>query len=288
MNANVTEIWRYPVKSMAGERLERASVEIEGVRGDRGWAVRDEVRGGIRGAKKIADLMRCAARYREEPGADPLTLPVPELRLPDGELLRADAPRANEMLSAAVGTQVTLWPRMPASDLDHYRRGAPDQADVETELRAIFGREKDEPLPDLSVFPPELFQYESPPGTYFDVAPMLLLTTATLRRLQELAPASRVDVRRFRPNLLIDCDGGDDGFPELGWRGRRLRVGGVTLHVTVACPRCVMITHPFDDLPKDTGLMRTVVREANQCVGVYARVETAGVVSNGDVVEVEA
>ena len=53
-------------------------------------------------------------------------------------------------------------PLLPATALDHYRRGAPGQPDFEKELRAIFGRTPDEPLPDLSLFPPELMEFESP------------------------------------------------------------------------------------------------------------------------------
>jgi len=278
----IQQLFRYPVKSMAGETLARATLAARGIPGDRGWAVRDETRGGIRGAKKIPALMGCRARYTSEPSAE--EEPAPEITLPDGAAFFADAADANVRLSEALGTKVTLWPRLPASELAHYRRGAPDHADVATELRAIFGREEGEPLPDLSVFPPDLFQYESPPGTYFDAFPLLLLSDATLRRLQALAPASRVDVRRFRPNLLIEAVEGD-GFPEVAWAGRRLRVGGAVLAVTVPCPRCVMITHGFDDLPRDTDLLRTVVREAGQSVGVYARIERPGEVAPGDELE---
>jgi len=274
----IAEIWRHPVKSMGGERIAAAEIGPQGIPGDRAWAVRDETRGGIRGAKKIPALMRCRARQVRGPEG------APEITLPGGEVIVADASDANARLSEALGTKVTLWPLLPASELDHYRRGAPDHADVLTELRSIFGREEGEPLPDLSKFPPDLFQYESPPGTYFDVAHILLLTDATLRRLQELAPASRVDVRRFRPNLVVESSEAP-GFPELGWVGRRLRVGGAVLKVDLACPRCVMITHGFEDLPRDTALMRTVVREADQNVGVYARVETPGTVRPGDPVE---
>ena len=149
------------------------------------------------------------------------------------------------------------------------------------ELRAIFGREPNEPLPNLGVFPPELIQYESPPGTYFDAFPLLLLTDATLRRLAELAPDSKIDVRRFRPNLVIET-GRRRASPRSRGRGRACVVGDATLAVTVACPRCVMITHGFADLPRDPALMRTVVREANQSVGVYARVEKPGTVRVGD------
>lgn len=277
----IGQIWRYPVKSMGGERLAEAHLAANGLQGDRAWAVRDEVRGGIRGAKKIPALMRCSARYSSAPKAG--RMPAPEIALPGGETLAADAPGANERVSAAVGTRVTLWPLQPASDLAHYERGAPDTTDVAAELRGIFGREPDEPLPDLSVFPPELFRYESPPGTYFDAFPLLLLTDASLRRLAALAPASRVDVRRFRPNLLIETP--EDGFPERAWCGKRLRVGGAVLAVTIACPRCVMITHGFDDLPRDPGLMRRVVRQADGLVGVYASVAEPGPVRIGDAVE---
>ncbi len=277
----IAEIWRYPVKSMGGERLAATPVGPRGLPGDRAWAVRDEVRGGIRGAKKIPALMQCSARYLAEP--TPARVPAPELTLPGGETLHADAENAAARVSAAVGATVTLWPLRPASEVEHYKRGAPDSTDVLTELRAIFGREPDEALPDLSVFPPDLFQYESPPGTYFDAFPLLLLSDASLARLQTLAPASRVDVRRFRPNFVIAT--GESGFPELARAGKRLRLGGAVLEVGVACPRCVMITHGFAELPKDPGLMRTLVREAGGSLGVYASVAEPGAVRVGDAVE---
>ena len=279
----IRELWRHPVKSMMGERMERAELGANGIPGDRAWAVRDEERGGIRGAKKIAGLMRCGARYLEEPAFG--RVPPPEIRLPDGATLRASDPGAAERVSGAVEQKVTLWPLLPADRVDHYRRGAPTHEDFDQEMRAIFGRTKDEPLPDFAAFPPELFEFESPPGTYFDAFPILLLTDATLAKLKKLAPASVIDVRRFRPNLVVQTPDGVEDFVELGWIGRRLRVGDAELEIAMACPRCVMITHAFDDLPRDPGLMRTVVREANQNVGVYVRVARPGRIAVGDTVE---
>lgn len=275
----VREIWRHPVKSLEGERLEAASLGHDGVPGDRAWAVRDEVRGGIRGAKKIPALMALRARFPREP-----TEPdeAPEIALPDGTRLAADAADAAARVSEAVGHPVTLWPRLPADRLEHYRRGAPDHGDMLAELRDIFGRRQDEPLPDLSAFPPEILEYESPPGTYFDAFPLLLLTTASLKELARRAPDSRVDVRRFRPNIVVETPAGVSGFVESGWEGRRLRLGEAVLELTIGCPRCVMITHGFDDLPRDPGLMRTVVRGAGGNLGVYARVATPGSVRVGD------
>ncbi len=275
----VAQIWRHPVKSMGGERLEVTELGADGVPGDRAWAVRDEVRGGIRGAKKIAPLMRLRARFTEEPRA---RTDAPEIELPDGTRFAADAPDAAKRVSEAVGQAVTLWPRLPADRLEHYRRGAPTHDDMTTELRAIFGREADEPLPDLSVFPPEILPYESPPGTYFDAYPLLLLTTASLGELARRAPDSRVDVRRFRPNLVIETPEGAAGFVETGWTERRLRIGEAAVDVTIACPRCVMITHGFEELPRDPGLMRSLVREAGGNLGVYANVAAPGAVRVGD------
>lgn len=273
----VREIWRYPVKSMGGETLARTAVEERGLPGDRVWAVRDEVRGGIRGAKKIAPLMGCKARIIDADGAG-----VPAITLPDGDTFFADDEGAAARLAAALGQPVTLWPLVPADQLDHYRRGRPTHDDVLTELRSIFALDPGESLPNLSAFPRELLQYESPPGSYFDAYPILLLTDATLARLQAACPSSRVDVRRFRPNFVIATPESFDGYAEPGWAGRRIRIGRALLEATVPCPRCVMITRGFDDLPEDSALMRAVVREAGHEIGIYARVIEPGPVTLGD------
>ncbi|HTO08990.1 MAG TPA: MOSC domain-containing protein [Myxococcota bacterium] len=277
----VRDIWRYPVKSMAGERLDEAFVDAGGIPGDRGWAVRDERRGGIRGAKKIAGLMRLSARYLETPTrAEPR---VPEIGLPDGSRVRADAPDAAARVSAAVETPVTLWPLLPESEREHYRRGPPDHKDVLTELRSIFGRTPDEPLPDLSNLPRELFEFESLPGTYFDAFPLHLVSTASLDALAKAAPGSRVDVRRFRPNFVVETGPGLAGFADADWAGKRLRIGDLELGGdSIATVRCVMVTHGFADLPKDPTILRAIVRAANQTLGLYARPRGEARVRVGD------
>lgn len=277
----IREIWRYPVKSMQGERLDAVAIGERGLPGDRAWAVRDEVRGGIRGGKKLPALMMCAARTVADAGSA-------EITVPGGDTFLSNAPDASARLSAAIDHPVTLWPLLPADALDHYRRGKPDNEDLETELRSVFGRLPDEPLPDLSVFPPEMFEFESPPGTYFDAFPLLLMTSASLRRLQELAPDSAIDVRRFRPNFVIDTPDGVDGFVEAGWAGKSLRIGDAVLELTMSCPRCVMITQPVAELTKDPAILRAVVREAKQSLGVYATIKTPGAVRRGDAVELMA
>src|SRR5262249_57332031 len=128
---------------MGGEQIERCMVGERGLPGDRGWALRDEVAGEIRGAKKFPQLLRCAARYLEEPQAG--RIPAAEITLPDGTRVRSDDPHAAARLSDLVGKRVTLWPLRPAEDLAHYRRSLPADPDMLSELRGIFGRLEDAP-----------------------------------------------------------------------------------------------------------------------------------------------
>ena len=302
----VKEVWRYPLKSMAGERLESSPVGARGLYGDRGWALRDEEAGEIRGAKISPALMLCAARYRAEPAADGAP-PHADITLPDGAQTSTDDPRVNDLLSGLLGRRVTLWPLRPASDLAHYRRAIPAARVVgflsrsrnfrrlalaamrlagrDRELREDFGREPGEPLPDLSALPAEIFEFTSPPGTYFDAFPIHLLTTASLDTLARRAPDAAWDARRFRPNFVVETSDGVGGLVESGWGGRTLRVGGLMLKCEMPAPRCSMTIQAQAGLPKDPRVLRTIVKEAGQNFGLYANVSAAGRVSVGDEVE---
>lgn len=276
---SVGQLWTYPVKSMVGEQVDAIALDDHGVVGDRQWATRDEERGGIRGAKKIGELMQFTARYVDQPGGHAA------ITCPDGTSFSTADADASSRLSTALGHAVTLWPLQPSEDLDHYRRGPSDGPDPLTELRAVFGREPDEPLPDLSIFPPEIIEFESPPGTYLDAFPLMLMTTSAMRSLRAALPESSVDIRRFRPSILIDS-GDAPGHPEMDWAGRRLRVGAAELSTGDPCPRCVMVTRRIDDAaPADRRVLRHIVADLDQCVGVYATVTQAGAVRVGDPVE---
>ena len=79
----------------------------------------------------------------------------------------------------------------------------------------------------------------------------------------------------------MDCpDAGD--FPESSWEGQRLRIGSTVLQLEMSCPRCVMTTHGFADLPQDVGVMKSLVQITNGSLGVYASVKEPGAVSQGD------
>jgi uncharacterized protein YcbX len=279
----VRELWRYPVKSMAGERLGRCCVSPGiGIHGDRGWALRDEGVGEIRGAKKLPALMRCAARYRDEPmGAE---VPPVEIALGDGRVVQSDEPRVAAILSEEIGRDVTLWPRRPPEELDHYRL-AEKIVDLEVEIRRQCGLLPEEPLPELGEIPPELLELACPLGTYFDAHELHLITSASLAELARCAPGSRIDVRRFRPNILVETAVGMSGLPEFEWCGRELRVGDARTHALMPTLRCAMTTWAQADLPQDLSIMRTLVRETGQNLGIGLSVVAAGTIRVGDRVE---
>jgi uncharacterized protein len=271
---HVSELWRYPVKSMVGERVDTVELAPLGIVDDRRWATRDLERGGIRGAKKLGGLMTFSARARGDGHA--------AITLPDGTEVSTDHPEVDQRVSEALGHPVRLESLRPATDLDHYRRGAPDSSDMMVELRDIFGREGDEPIPDLSVFPPEIAEFESPPGTYYDAFPLLVMTTAAIESLAAALPDSVIDVRRFRPSMVVDT-GDAVGHPEFDWTGRTATLGGARIEFGARCPRCVMITRPIDDeIGLDRRILRHVVAELGQDVGIYATVVGPGPVAVND------
>ena len=111
------------------------------------------------------------------------------------------------------------------------------------------------------------------------------MTRASLRALAERAPGSQFDVRRFRPNVLIERDGAE--LAEFGWCGGRLRAPNVTFEVEIPDLRCSIPTRPQADLPADPNVLRTINAHADHCLGVYANVATAGTLAEGDPLELE-
>jgi len=301
----VQQIWRYPVKSMAGEQLTDCTVGSLGLPGDRGWAIRDEEKSEIKTATRIPLLMQCASRYREQPSDD--HIPHVNIIFPDGASVASDDPEVNIRLSAALGKQVRLWPRQPASDKEHYRRpGAAARVigplinipgfrallpaitklpSIDATLRAAFSRTKDEPTPDLSQLPKELFEFTSPLGTYFDAFPIHVLTSASLRVMSQANPSAMWDVRRFRPNFFVKTIDGMEGLVESEWADRTLRIGSVEVKCEMPAVRCGMASNAQKELPKDPSVLHTIVKEANQNLGVYASVAKNGAVREGDQVE---
>jgi uncharacterized protein YcbX len=269
MGGSVVSLWRYPVKSMMGEELNAATVTERGVVGDRQFAVVDAATGKIAGAKnprKWGNFFDFRAAYVEPPEAG-AELPTVRLTLPDGASVTSDQPDLDQILSAALGRDVELA-QAPGD-------GGAAAATAEEYWPDVEGLDHRDTVTE----------WELPRGTFFDLASVHVLTTATLDRLRELYPDGRFEVRRFRPNIVVASDG--LGFVENEWVGHTVAIGeDVRLRITGPCPRCVMITLPQGDLPKDSGILRAAAQNNQANVGVYAEVAKGGAIHRGDPVSV--
>ncbi|HEY8773006.1 MAG TPA: MOSC N-terminal beta barrel domain-containing protein [Gaiellaceae bacterium] len=286
---SIDALWRFPVKSMQGEQLEEAELTDRGFVGDRAYALIDGETGKVVSAKSVRlfpDLLGCKAAFVEPPETSGDVPPV-RITLPDGSSVTSDAAGSDNTLSRFFGRNVRLATAAPEDfTIDQYH---PDLEDldpagyrdtlVEQKLGSAFFAEAGAPSP-------------VPVGAFFDLFPISVLTTSTLARLNELRPASRIDARRFRMNVIVDAE--QEGFVENDWIGRSLELGdGVRLRMAIPDPRCVMTTLAQEDLPKDTEILRTLTQHNRlqvgdggkyPCAGAYAVVEGTGTLRTGDAV----
>jgi uncharacterized protein YcbX len=261
----IVGIWRYPVKSMLGEELNATFLTERGLVGDRALALIDAETGKVASAKnprRWPTLFDFRAAYVTPPVAEG-PLPAVRITLPDGETLTTDQADAEARLTTAAGRTVRLA---------HSASGTATSEGYWPDVDWLPQRDQE-------------FEFPLPPGTFFDGAAVHLVTTATLDRLQGLSPASRFEVPRFRPNLVIESAVGVSGFVEDGWTGRTLTFGEAQLRIDGPCPRCIMTTLSQGSLPKDAAILKTAVQENGGNVGVFASVVRAGIVRRGDGVE---
>jgi uncharacterized protein len=264
---SVAGLWRYPVKSMMGEELNATEVTKYGLLGDRKFAVVDPVTGKVAGAKnprKWGNFFEFRASYVEPPHAGAKVSAV-RLTLPDGTTVTSDQPDLEQVLSKALGREVTL--------AEAPGEGGTLAATAEEYWPDMEGLEYRDTVTD----------WELPSGTFFDLAIVHLLTTATIDRLRAQYPQGRFEARRFRPNIVVGTGPDQQGFAENDWIGHAVAIGGeVRMQVTGPCPRCVMTTLPQGDLPKDSGILRTAAQHNQVNVGVYADVIAGGTIRRGD------
>jgi hypothetical protein len=264
---SVVALWRYPVKSMMGEELNAAEVTERGLVGDRQFALVDRSTGKVAGAKnprKWGNFFDFRAAYVEPPERGSKLPPV-RLTLPDGTVVTSEQPDLAQILSKALGHEVDF---------------AKAQGDGESS-----GAQAEEYWPDMEGldYRDTVTDFELPAGTFFDLAVVHLLTTATIDHLRALYPEGRFEIRRFRPNIVVSTGPDEQGFVENDWIGHTVAIGDqVRLRITGPCPRCVMTTLPQGDLPKDPGILRTAAQHNQANVGVYADVIAGGTTRRGD------
>jgi uncharacterized protein YcbX len=198
-----------------------------------------------------------------DPPKVPENIPPVRITLPDGaQIFSGQDKDIGHTLSKVLGRRV----RLMKADLDE-----PSYEEYWPDIEGLAQRERvtDEAMP---------------PRTFFDIAVIHLLTTSTINRLRELYPEGRFEVRRFRPNIVVESDtAGEKDFSENSWIGKTITIGeDIALRVTGPCTRCVMITLPQGDLPRDLGILHTVARYNKVNVGVYASVLHSGTIHRGD------
>lgn len=277
----VQQIWRYPVKGMAGENLNYCHLGDMGLQGDRIWALRDVERQEIQSCKFRPQLLRCVARCRstQMTGAHDQV----DIHFPDGRVIGSDDPQIHSLLSELTGHESTLESLRPLAELDFYRRHKKDDHTWLQELKATFDREADEPLPEiLDDLPSAAKDFVSLPGTFFLVTPFHLLTTATLAHMQQLNSEADWDVQRFRPNLVIETLPGMEGLVEQAWVDNKLQIGPATIECSSSTPRCGAVTRTQQSLKSDSSILRTIVKQADQNLGIYGAIKQSAVIRLGD------
>lgn len=230
---HVAGLWRYPVKSMAGEALERADVSWHGVAGDRRWAF---------------------VRQRVATSGFPW---------------------------------LTLRER---NDMQGYRPafvdpGRPDKSAVQVTTPSGEVRDMTDPVLAAGLYPEGATAIRQDRGT-FDTFPLSLISTQTIAALGRSVDMT-LDVRRFRPNVLITAVGGP-AFPEDEWLGSVLRIGGFRMRIDKRDGRCVVITIDPDTAERTPAILRSVGTERGGCLGVYGTTVTPGAVALGDAVSIES
>ena len=245
----VAQLWRYPVKSFQGEPVDELTIGPGGAGGDRILAVVDPAAKKVLSAKRYADLLLASARLD---GSRVV------LTLPDGTEHASDDAGVHDALSAWLDLDVRLEP--PPAD--------------EAYPMEMYTGMSDEDTP--------LFDWAGPPGTWVDLADSHWVTTASLATIAGEHPDGQWDVRRFRPNGLIEtsAEGGGTGYPEEGWP--TFELGEVQVEVLMPTMRCSMPSRAQPGLERDKAI-GTTIRDANaNNLGVYARVTRSGTVRVGD------
>jgi len=246
----VADLWRYPVKSLLGERLASVSFVADGVAGDRMWGIQDCTDGRILTARREPRLLFAASRV----GPDGL----PTITLPNAQEISGLGAATDAALSAWLGEAVTL---VSARDSDASR----------AEYFA-------DPTDDTS----RAIEWAMPAGRFVDAYPVLVMTTAGLRDCRSAYPDGSWDVRRFRPNVLIEHGG--EGWVEDGWADRRLDVGPTQLLPRRRCIRCTMVNRAQPGLDRDVTIYKTLHRSHRGEAGMWTQVVQPGTVSLGDAV----
>ena len=251
----VSALFRFPVKSMQGERLESAVVGTHGIVGDRQWGLLDLDTGLMLTARREPALLMASARLVDPPDVHDVELePEVVITLPDGTVANDDA-----TLSAWLGRRVEL-------------RRADPETDATYEI--ALGIEDEDVAPWV--------QWTGPRGSFHDStkAQVSLVTDGSMRSWEW---------RRFRANVVVSGpEGAEDGFV-----GQHLHIGSAGFDVRKQIDRCVMTTRaqPANDqgkaIERDLSVLKTINAERATFLAIGMMVDRSGTITVGDDVLVE-
>jgi uncharacterized protein YcbX len=283
----VAELWRFPVKSMLGERLDAIDVTTAGIVGDRAYGIVDAGTGKVASAKHPRmwpDLLGCRASFLEPPTTGEAAPPA-RIELADGTVVLTDAPDVHSVLSRFFGREVQLTKAAPENYVvDKFE---PEQGVFNP--RGDRNLVIDQPL-GATMFQRLGIDSPVPDSSLVDLFPVSVLTTSSLRHFADREPAANWDPRRFRMNVIIETAG--PGPVENGWLGDLLAIGDqAALNVALPVPRCVMTTLALEELRRDPQVLRALARQNRldilglglfPCLGIYAVPGGAGTMRVGD------
>jgi MOSC domain-containing protein len=249
----VAQLWRYPVKSLLGERLPALHALDNGMDGDRMWAIQDRGDGRILTARREPRLLFASSRLSAPSG-------LPVITLPDGKELTGPGPATDAALSTWLAKPVTL---VAAAECNAARA---------------------EYFADATDDASQAIEWTMPNGRFVDAFPLLVMTTAGLQGSAASYSNGIWDVRRFRPNILIQLDG--EGWLEDAWADRRLSVGSAQLVPRQRCIRCTMVNRAQPGLERDVNIFKTLHRFHRGEAGMWTQVVYPGIISEGDFVQV--
>jgi uncharacterized protein YcbX len=286
----VTDLWRFPVKSMGGEQLKELEISAHGVVGDRAYAMLDKQTGKVVSAKNsklFPELLNCSAKFVSKP-LQHGKIPAVIITLSNGDSVSSDDPAANDKLSEFFGRQVSLIQTAPADfTIDQFHpdiAGLDPSGNQNTTVAQKLGS---------ALFNSVGLDSPVPAGSFLDVFPVSVITTSTMAKLKELSPQSLFDVQRFRMNIVVKTS--ENGFVENEWVNHVIAMeDSAQLAVAMLDPRCVMTTLAQPGLPQDLNVLKTIVAHNRvelpgmgkfPCAGVYAVVQKEGTVRIGQSVK---
>lgn len=223
----VAEIWRYPVKSVGGERLDRAAVDERGIEFDRAWGIFDPATGMVLTGRREPSLLFLSATVVDG---------RPNITTDDGIDVSTDAE-----LSAWIGRPLEI--RSAADGPATFE----NPMDVDNEA--------------------DWMQWQSTGVTFHDGRSTISFVSDTT--------IGEWDARRFRINLILQGSGEDD-------LSGSLAVGTATLSVRKPIDRCIMVSRAQPGIRRDLGVLKTIIRERDNRLGVGATVASSGAISVGD------